>query len=46
MKGEIEQGKVPLKCPTEKCGKELFDSDLNQLLSVEEKDKYNQFTFN
>lgn len=45
MNALISERKFPLVCPSEACAKEVIERDIGQILSMENLEKYQEFTF-
>lgn len=46
LRTEIQDSRFPLKCPGDKCKKDIQNDDLQNILDNKELDKYYEFTFN
>lgn len=44
FKAEISENRFPLKCPNDKCGQEVKDSDIKQILAEGLYKKYEKHT--
>lgn len=45
VKSEMEMGKCPAICPDVKCGKELNEEDVKQILSKDDLERYHTLAF-